>query len=250
MSATSFPVEVKNRLQFYVYRLIDPRNGETFYIGKGVGDRVFQHAQAELNATDFDDETDISAKLGRIREIRREGLDVLHVIQRHGLTKEEAFLVEGALIDVFPGLTNLQGGHGNSEFGAMHAETVISRYVASRLVLAHRAIFLTVGKAFANERGDYEACRGVWKLGRSRASQAELVMPVVEGRVTAVFRPTRWLDATPEHFPNHVEQMLPDRIGFEGVSAEEDVRRLYVGKRLPDELVGRRKSQNPIRYSY
>ncbi|GAB0612904.1 hypothetical protein NB16F74_47760 [Escherichia coli] len=29
----SFPPEVAERLQYYVYRLIDPRNGETFYVG-------------------------------------------------------------------------------------------------------------------------------------------------------------------------------------------------------------------------
>lgn len=30
-----FPPEVINELKFYVYRLLDPRNGETFYVGKG-----------------------------------------------------------------------------------------------------------------------------------------------------------------------------------------------------------------------
>jgi hypothetical protein len=31
----SFPPGVGERLGTYVYRLIDPRNGETFYVGKG-----------------------------------------------------------------------------------------------------------------------------------------------------------------------------------------------------------------------
>ena len=31
------------KMNYYVYRLIDPRNGETFYVGKGKGNRVFQH---------------------------------------------------------------------------------------------------------------------------------------------------------------------------------------------------------------
>ncbi len=38
-----FPIEVIAELKHYVYRLIDPRNGETFYVGKGQGNRVFQH---------------------------------------------------------------------------------------------------------------------------------------------------------------------------------------------------------------
>ena len=33
----SFPPEVVQALGHYVYRLIDPRNGETFYVGKGQG---------------------------------------------------------------------------------------------------------------------------------------------------------------------------------------------------------------------
>jgi hypothetical protein len=36
-----FPPGVAEKLKTYVYRLIDPRNGETFYVGKGKGDRVF-----------------------------------------------------------------------------------------------------------------------------------------------------------------------------------------------------------------
>ena len=31
--------------KYYVYRLIDPRNLQTFYVGKGCGDRVYQHAK-------------------------------------------------------------------------------------------------------------------------------------------------------------------------------------------------------------
>jgi hypothetical protein len=42
-----FPAEVAKKLGYYVYRLIDPRNGETFYVGKGKG-RVFQHARGAL----------------------------------------------------------------------------------------------------------------------------------------------------------------------------------------------------------
>lgn len=33
-----FSKEVAEQLQYYVYRLIDPRNGQTFYVGKGNND--------------------------------------------------------------------------------------------------------------------------------------------------------------------------------------------------------------------
>ena len=39
----NFSSEVCKALAYYVYRLIDPRNGETFYVGKGKDNRVFEH---------------------------------------------------------------------------------------------------------------------------------------------------------------------------------------------------------------
>jgi len=49
----SFPPEVCDKLVIYVYRLIDPRNGETFYIGSGKGNRVFVHIRDEIETDDL-----------------------------------------------------------------------------------------------------------------------------------------------------------------------------------------------------
>lgn len=38
-----FSPEVESKLQYYVYALVDPRTDQIFYVGKGVGNRVFQH---------------------------------------------------------------------------------------------------------------------------------------------------------------------------------------------------------------
>ena len=45
---TSVPVEVRNKLGVYVYALVDPRTSEVFYVGKGQGNRVYQHVQAAI----------------------------------------------------------------------------------------------------------------------------------------------------------------------------------------------------------
>ena len=36
---------LSNNRKYYVYRLVDPRTLQTFYVGKGCGDRVFQHVK-------------------------------------------------------------------------------------------------------------------------------------------------------------------------------------------------------------
>ena len=48
MGVDGFPQEVVEALRHYVYRLIDPRNGETFYVGKGQGQRVFDHVSGAI----------------------------------------------------------------------------------------------------------------------------------------------------------------------------------------------------------
>ena len=100
-----FPPDIAEQLGWYVYRLIDPRNGETFYIGKGRGDRVFQHVGEALIKQADEDATDL--KLQRIKEIRASGLTTIHVIHRHKIKPPEvAYQIDAALIDAYPGLTN------------------------------------------------------------------------------------------------------------------------------------------------
>lgn len=40
---------VNGSMQYYVYELIDPRNGLTFYVGKGTKDRVKHHVRDSLS---------------------------------------------------------------------------------------------------------------------------------------------------------------------------------------------------------
>ena len=60
----SFPESVVAKLRTYVYRLIDPRNGETFYVGKGQGNRVFAHIRAEQSL----DGDELDNKMTRIQK--------------------------------------------------------------------------------------------------------------------------------------------------------------------------------------
>ena len=124
-----FSSEVCKALEYYVYRLIDPRNGETFYVGKGKNNRVFEHLKQCLKITE-DGEDELTLKYSRIHAIHKAGLKVIHVIHRHGMNEKTAFEVEAALIDAYPGLSNEQNGHGNSEFGSMHVSEIQDKYDA------------------------------------------------------------------------------------------------------------------------
>lgn len=240
---TAFPAEVAAKLNTYVYRLIDPRNGETFYVGKGTGNRVFDHIRERVEEVD-EDET--SAKLRRIRDIHLAGFEVAHVIHRHGMDDATAFQVEAALMDAYSGLTNIPGGQSTSEFGAMHAREIISRYQAEPAVFQHNAMLISVNRSAADV-SLYEATRYAWRVDRSKAEQADVVLSTLQGMIVGAFVADAWLEATEQNFPGR--EAVPGRYGFVGREAPEEIGRLYVGKRVPDEF---RKpgAANPIKYTW
>jgi hypothetical protein len=238
-----FSDNVSKQLDFYVYRLIDPRNGETFYVGKGKGNRVFEHARAELRA-DADELTD---KLKRIREIRKDRFEVAHVIHRHGLTEEQALEVEAALIDAYPEVTNEIGGKGSDDRGSMHARQIIERYEAKEAEFKHKAVIITINKSVAERESVYAAVRYAWKLDPKKAEKADVVLAVERGLIIGAFQATKWMKATPENFPGTTAER-PGRWGFEGQEAPKAIADLYLGRRLPDSM-RKRGAANPVRYA-
>jgi len=240
----SFPPEIARRLGFYVYRLIDPRNGETFYVGKGKGNRVFSHIRAEQKLDG--DETD--NKLKRIHEIHLAGFEVAHVIHRHGMDEDTAFEVEAALIDAYPGLTNNVAGSG-SDCGAMHAQEIIRKYSAETAVFRHKAMLISVNRS-AEERSLYDATRYAWKVSLKKAKQAEVILATMHGLIVGAYVAHDWLDATVANFPGRAQgDGSPGRYGFVGEEASESIQGLYVGKRVPDEY-RKRGAANPIKYTW
>ena len=89
-----FDLNSKKRLKYYVYALIDPRDGNPFYIGKGKGNRLYNHVNDAVKTSQITDKLDV------IREIRSSGNHVRHVIIRHGLDEDDAFKIESSLIDL------------------------------------------------------------------------------------------------------------------------------------------------------
>lgn len=247
----NFPPEIHSSLGYYVYRLIDPRNGQTFYVGKGRGDRVFSHAEEQLKADVAEDqnEDDLSLKLQTIRDIRLAGMEVLHVVHRHGMTEEVAFEVEAALIEAYPGLTNLAGGHGNAEKGCAHVSELVQRYSLEEVDIEQQFMAISVGKSLDEGKSLYDATRFAWVISDWRQEKRAPVVSHVSGVINGVFEVERWLPATAENFPELTnsshDAAMQRRAGFIGREAAPEIRKRFINKRLPPT---KRGHASPLRY--
>jgi hypothetical protein len=236
-----FDDQVAQALKHYVYRLIDPRNGETFYVSKGQGNRVFMHATGDISP-----EYDVLLpKMSRIREIMLAGFQVLHVVHRHGLDGPAAILVKAALIDAYPGLTNAVSGQGSDDFGVMHADEIIGKYKAPVAEFEHRVLLININNT-SEDRSVYDAVRYAWRLSLPRAQRAQYVLAVVRGLIVEVFVADEWLPASPHNFPGL--EPFEGRFGFIGHLAPDEVRVRYRYHRVPV-WMQKKGAANPVRYS-
>ena len=74
-----FDINTIKELGYYVYMLIDPRDGKPFYVGKGKENRVFQHIEDAINNPSIS-----SDKYDTIRDIIAANMNVVHLIVCHG----------------------------------------------------------------------------------------------------------------------------------------------------------------------
>jgi hypothetical protein len=237
-----FSNEIVSQLKYYVYRLIDPRNGETFYIGKGIGNRLFAHVQGEAEV-ESDELTD---KLLRIRKIRNDGFEVAHVVHRHGMSEDQAFEVEAALIDAYPETTNQVSGKNSGERGLMHAKQIIEKYEASTAEFQHHVLLITINRSITERDDIYASVRHAWKIDPKKAEKTAFVLAIQQGLIVGAFVAEKWLLATESNFPGTVDR--PGRWGFVGVEAPTSILKLYLRRRVPDEL-RKKGASNPVRYA-
>lgn len=250
--------EVASKLKHYVYRLVDPRNGETFYVGEGCGNRVFQHASAVdmsfyqdkslLTEQDKQSESDDDpAKIKRIIDIKSRGLNVIHIIQRWGMDAKTAFEVEAAFIDYFGlgKLTNKIKGH-DDERGMRYADELEQEFVAEPFPdypACPRFILIKINDYNINLNGGfynggiYKTVRGYWKIKPSRANDYPYVLAVRYGIVIGVYKVNEdgWKPAGGDS----------KRAYFDGVEAPEDIKKIFLGKKIPKRF---RLRQNPASY--
>lgn len=238
-----FPSEIQEKLKCYVYLYIDPRNNKIFYIGKGKGNRVLHHL----------DEASDTAKVNRIKAIRKAELEPKIELLRFGLSMEEANLLEATAIDLLGkrNLSNLARGLKSSSFGRTPVEEIIAWYKAKPVKIKHRIILIIINRLYyygINRKELYEVTRGVWKVG-PRRNQVEYAFAVFRGIVREVYRISSWYRAgtTEMKYREKIPKVhYKGRWEFVGRVASQDLRNYYIGKSVRKYI--RVGSRNPIRY--
>lgn len=198
--------------EFYVYALADPRNKQVFYIGKGSGNRIFDHEKTiSSNANECTDKSKI------IAEIKSKGLNAEKIIINSNLTEKEALAAEAALINAFnfindAQLTNLQSGCHSEE--AITAEDFERENGAAELQesdIRHKIMIIKINRLYRRgmtPRELYDAVRGCWKASKSSTEDVEYVLGVYHSLIVGVYKPARWyrVNEAPQKCPAHHEQ--------------------------------------------
>ena len=229
-----FSQTVCEKIGYYVYMLKDPRDSRTFYVGKGMGNRVFQHVTAASTSPA------ISDKLNLINEIHNADLEVEYYILRHGISEEQALEIESVCIDLLglDNLTNKVKGHDSWEYGLKTVDEVIQHYDAQIITIIEPAIIININqqyRRFMTPQELYEATRSSWKVALHRRKNVKYALASYRGLVREVYEIENW-------------NKKDDRWEFTGKIAEGLIRDKYLNQSLDNYI--QKGNQNPIRYTY
>lgn len=263
MSIKSFSEKALQNLNgYYVYALIDPRNNKVFYIGKGIDNRVFSHEMESGKAPDSE-----KKKLQTIYAIETSGLQVKRIIINWGLTENEAFAAEAALINFLNftddiQLTNIVAGHHVHE--SLSVEDFETMYGAQPLLesdIKHNILVIKINKRYRRNMTAfelYEAVRGIWKASMNsiKKRKVEYVFGVYNQLIVAVYKPDEWhyvhemIDVPrPEELNKSNFNQIKKRIYFicNDYTAMDENQHFYLHKSI-SELKVNQSAQNPITY--
>lgn len=238
-----FPPKVREQLKHYVYLYVDPRTELPFYIGKGQGNRCFAH---------LTDKTE-SAKVDRIVELRKLGLEPTIELLKYGLTEKEALLVESTAIDLLDieSLTNRSRGHGSRHESRATVEEIIASLAARPAKITEPAILINISRGYRYGLTPielYDITRSAWKLGPRRDS-ASFALAIYRSVVREIYEISAWIPGRASMRSTDTERSPSfgkSRWEFVGKIASEDVRNKYLGKSVANYF--KPGAQNPIMY--
>ena len=246
---------------YYVYGLIDPRTKDFFYIGKGTGNRVFDHERESKDNPSYEE-----LKLRTISDIHLAGLEVEKIIINSNLTENEAFAAEASLINAFnyvgnQKLSNRISGHHTTE--ALPVEEYERIYGAEELKEAqikHRILVIKINRLYhrnMDKRDLYNVVRGIWRISIEKAKTVQYVFGVYKSLIVAVYKPSQWFVCreAKEILPRKDIILTPQtekRVffidnSFENGLEPDDNEQFYLGKSI-QKLQLNQQAQNPITY--
>ncbi|MEX9948615.1 hypothetical protein AB7X11_08875 [Providencia alcalifaciens] len=234
-----------SKLKFYVYALCEVRGNTRipFYIGKGTGSRCLKHITDAFADLDVLEEND-NKKFELIRELSKEnllGIDILC----HGLDSETAFMVETTCIDLkgLEGLTNKIKGKTTSKdeevlkLGRLTIEEAASIYSQqdTEVSTEHAGLAFILNKLYRFNMSElelFEATRGVWHNPPRKDQSLKYAYAIYNDIVKEVYEIHSWVEAgTQQYFTRNINKGS-GRWEFIGRKASDDIRKLYVGKRI------------------
>lgn len=237
---------VIEKLQYYVYILIDPRDKSVFYIWKWMWNRIYSH----LNwAIKWDKPSD---KINLICDILSLWLEIDHYVVRHGLTEKEALEVEGALIDFHwkSNLTNKVLWHNSNERWIMSIDEININYNAEDVEIEDKVILININNLYnfwMSENDLYEATRKSWVLKHERANNASYVLSHYHWIVREVYQVDFWIEITDLENASDIWWKIKNRrCEFKWKIAPKDIREKYLHKSIKKYF--KQWSQNPIKY--
>ena len=247
---------------YYVYALIDPRSNDVFYIGKGIGNRVFSHEAESGKSPEPEKE-----KIQRIQDIENDGFSVKRIIVNWGLSEQEAFAAEASLINLLNvisdvRLTNIVAGHHVHE--SLTVEAFEQRFGAEPLKIEeikHNILVIKINKLYRPNMSNYEiydAVRGMWRvsLNSIKSKDIRYVFAVYNSLIVGVYKPDEWhyvyenIDLPQrDKMDNDTFERLKNRVYFicERYNELDDEGCFYLHKSIA-ELKVNQSAQNPVSY--
>ena len=211
---------------YYVYGLIDPRNKQIFYIGKGTKNRVFEHERESLGSPDSE-----KLKLKTIAAIKNAGL------------------------------TNTVAGHHSAEaLSVDEYERINGAIELEEKDIRHKILVIKINRLYKrgmDEKVLYDVVRGIWRASKEKVKTVEYVFGVYNSLIVAVYKPSEWFvcKEAKDRLPRQDIDLTPkteNRLFFvderyeQGLPLDEN-ESFYIGKSIAG-LKLNQSAQNPITY--
>ena len=237
------PNTVEN-IGYYVYVYSDPDTHEPFYVGKGQGNRVFDHLKEDTK----------SSKVKMLKRLKKNGKEPLIQVLVHGLKDSEtAEKVEAAVIDLLgvDNLTNQKRGKESRKYGIEEVSVLDDKYRNETLEkedITDNVILLKI-KQFYREgmsaRELYDVTRGYWRVASKKRESVDFAFAVYNGIVREVYKVEKWLPALSTFTERSDVRICKPRktknvkYEFVGRIADEEIRKKYRGKSVKDLMPNR-----------